>query len=130
VPLDHCLGFHEDEHVGPSRPHPSQRHPEKPIGRATGTENDYYSLTPFAIAPGGTVSEVADVGRRVYVVPQSRRRGSGGHVDSGFYLGSAIHALGQGAPDVGRLAATTPSAIRAHGITRSGTAAAGATYPW
>ena len=32
VPLDHCLGFHEDEHVGPSRPQPSQRHPEQPIG--------------------------------------------------------------------------------------------------
>src|SRR5256885_2279191 len=24
VPLDHCLGFREDEHVGPSRPQPSQ----------------------------------------------------------------------------------------------------------
>jgi hypothetical protein len=32
VPLDHCLGFHEDKHVGPSRPQPSQRHPEQSIG--------------------------------------------------------------------------------------------------
>ena len=32
VPSDHCLGFHEDKDVRPSRPHPSQRHPEQSIG--------------------------------------------------------------------------------------------------
>src|SRR6266852_7451900 len=32
VPTDHRLGFHEDEHVGPSQPKPPQGEPEQSVG--------------------------------------------------------------------------------------------------
>src|SRR5713226_6010132 len=32
VPADHCLGFDEDEHLGPSQPNPPQGEPEQSVG--------------------------------------------------------------------------------------------------
>ena len=46
MPLDHCLGLHEDEHVGPSRPQPSQRHPKQPIGPS-------HAATPPGVGQNG-----------------------------------------------------------------------------
>src|SRR5258708_12116136 len=38
VPSDHCLGFHEDEHVGPSQPNPPPGESEQSGGgNETGT---------------------------------------------------------------------------------------------